>query len=402
MDEKEFIQQDRRGIKMDEKEFGQEDSKVKVQEEGGLREALREQSTTLELDAPAYAIRVKKERKKKKARGLRMVIAIPAVLLVFLGGMIVEYRRILKDLKVNKQYFLMDDAVLEDIKERAGKDATAAFYENIKEYGQETQVNVKFMRKMFPDNIVLKSGGEFLYLPIDESIEKNNYDSSCFVKKDEFMEYQDEQGKVVSKKGIDVSKFQGEIDWKLVKEDGVEFAILRAGYRGYGSGKIVIDEMYLKNLEGTKEENIDIGVYFYSQAISKEEAVEEAKMVIDSLKGYQLTYPVVLDTELPSGEGARTANLTKEERTEYILAFCETIKEAGYTPMIYSNLNWFMLNTDYKALSEYDIWLANYDNVPYFPYDFKMWQYSEKGKVNGISGDVDLNICLKDYSQKDK
>ena len=302
---------------------------------------------------------------------------------------------------VNDQYFLMDDEQLNGIKEETEKEATDEFYEMVKCYGQETQVNVKFMRKMFPDKLVLKSDGEFLYLPIDETIEKNSYDYSRLEQTDKFFEYKNEEGNVTSKKGIDVSKFQGEIDWELVKEDGVEFAILRAGYRGYGSGKLVLDEMFIENLEGTKEHGIDIGVYFYSQATSKEEAVEEAEMVIEALRGYDVTYPVVLDTEAPSGDGARTAGLTNEERTEYILAFCETIEEAGYIPMIYSNLNWFILKTDYKALSKYDIWLANYDTQPYFPYDFKMWQYSEKGAVNGIEGDVDLNICFKDYSKEE-
>lgn len=380
---------------MDDKNLIQEDTKEKIQEEINLREAMLDQSATLELDAPVYVGQAKKEKKKKKNGGLRLVVTIPALLLTFFLGMTAEYHRILENFKINDQYFLMDNMGLEEIKEKAGRDATAAFYEAVKEYGQETQVNVKFMRKMFPENLVIKSDGEFLYLPIDDTIEKNTYDYSRLTKGDKFYEYRNEQGEVISTKGIDVSKFQGEIDWKLVKEDGVDFAILRAGYRGYGSGKIVLDEMFLKNLEGTKEEHMDIGVYFYSQAISKEEAVEEAKVVIDALKGYDVTYPVVLDTELPSGDGARTADLTKEERTEYILAFCETIEEAGYTPMIYSNLNWFILKTDYKALSKYDIWLANYDTLPYFPYDFKMWQYSEKGQVNGISGDVDLNICFR-------
>ena len=97
---------------------------------------------------------------------------------------------------------------------------------------------------------------------------------------------------------------------------------------------------------------------------------------------------------------ALSAKPANEERTEYILAFCEIIEEAGYIPMVYSNVNWFILKTDYKALSKYDIWLANYDSQPYFPYDFQMWQYSEKGQVNGIEGDVDLNICFKDYSEE--
>lgn len=371
---------------------------ISADEEREFSKAVSEQSAVLELDVPVYVDRVRK--KKKKGVRIRTIVAVPFMLLIFCLGMIVEHYRILRDMEVNDKYFLMDDTQLREIKEETGKEATAELYEMVKNYGQETQVNVKFMRKMFPDKLVLKSDGAFLYLPVDESIEENTYDYSRLEKEDEFFVYKDGEGEVISKKGIDVSKFQGEIDWKLVKEDGVEFAILRAGYRGYGNGKLVLDEMFMENLEGTKAQNIDIGVYFYSQATSKEEAMEEAEMVIEALRGYDVTYPVVLDTELPSGDGARTDGLTNEERTEYILAFCEIIEEAGYIPMVYSNVNWFILKTDYKALSKYDIWLANYDSQPYFPYDFQMWQYSEKGQVNGIEGDVDLNICFKDYSEE--
>lgn len=371
---------------------------ISTDEEREFSKAVSEQSAVLELDVPVYVDRVRK--KKKKGVRIRTIVAVPFMVLIFCLGMIVEHYRILRDMEVNDKYFLMDDTQLREIKEETGKEATAELYEMVKNYGQETQVNVKFMRKMFPDKLVLKSDGAFLYLPLDESIEENTYDYSRLEKEDEFFVYKDGEGEVISKKGIDVSKFQGEIDWKLVKEDGVEFAILRAGYRGYGNGKLVLDEMFMENLEGTKAQNIDIGVYFYSQATSKEEAVEEAEMVIEALRGYDVTYPVVLDTELPSGDGARTDGLTNEERTEYILAFCEIIEEAGYIPMVYSNVNWFILKTDYKALSKYDIWLANYDSQPYFPYDFQMWQYSEKGQVNGIEGDVDLNICFKDYSEE--
>lgn len=371
---------------------------ISTDEEREFSKAVSEQSAVLELDVPVYVDRVRK--KKKKGVRIRTIVAVPFMVLIFCLGMIVEHYRILRDMEVNDKYFLMDDTQLREIKEETGKEATAELYEMVKNYGQETQVNVKFMRKMFPDKLVLKSDGAFLYLPLDESIEENTYDYSRLEKEDEFFVYKDGEGEVISKKGIDVSKFQGEIDWKLVKEDGVEFAILRAGYRGYGNGKLVLDEMFIENLEGTKAQNIDIGVYFYSQATSKEEAVEEAEMVIEALRGYDVTYPVVLDTELPSGDGARTDGLTNEERTEYILAFCEIIEEAGYIPMVYSNVNWFILKTDYKALSKYDIWLANYDSQPYFPYDFQMWQYSEKGQVNGIEGDVDLNICFKDYSEE--
>ena len=379
---------------MNTKNYMDRQSMIKRKEDSKeVSDAFFEQSTTLEMDAPIYI-----DTTGKKKKGLSMIVILPIALLTFFLGMFIERQRIVKNKEVDEQHFVMDEEQLDKVREETEKETMDKFYDMVKEYGQETQVNVKFMRKMFPDKMVLKSDGCFWYLDIDESIEKNRYDYSKMQKEGQFFVYTDEEQGIVSKKGIDVSKFQGKIDWKLVKKDGIEFAILRVGFRGYESGKLVLDETFINNLEGTKEQNIDIGVYFYSQAITREEAIEEAQMVIDAIKDYNITYPVVLDTEIPSGDGARTEGLTNEERTEYIQVFCETVEKAGYKPMVYSNVNWFILQTDYKELSKYDIWLANYDSQPYFPYDFQMWQYSDKGKINGIEGDVDLNICFKDYT----
>ncbi len=160
------------------------------------------------------------------------------------------------------------------------------------------------------------------------------------------------------------------------------------------------DEFFKDNMEGALDNGIDVGVYFYTQAISEEEAVEEAEFLLDLLEPYDVAYPVVLDLEDPESASARTAEMTRQEYTKAAIAFLETIKKAGYTPMIYGNLKTFMLMLDLEQLEDYDKWFAYYNAPVYFPYEFTIWQYSSKGRVDGIKGDVDMNVCMKDYGQE--
>jgi len=194
--------------------------------------------------------------------------------------------------------------------------------------------------------------------------------------------------------GIDVSTFQGDIDWNKVANDGIEFVMIRLGFRGYGNGALVLDARYEKNIDAALSAGLDVGVYFFSQAINTEEAVEEATFVIESLKGRPITFPIVFDMEKINDE-ARADNLTKEEITAITVAFCEKIKQAGFTPMIYGNIAWFMENLDLEQIEGYDKWFAQYFSVFTFPYEIKMWQYTSNGQVNGISGNVDINMYFK-------
>ena len=129
--------------------------------------------------------------------------------------------------------------------------------------------------------------------------------------------------------------------------------------------------------------------------------MEEAEFVLDLIEPYEITYPVVIDLEEVTSDDARTADLTKEQYTQNCISFCETIKAAGYTPMIYGNLKTFMIMLDMEQLEDYEKWFAYYNAPVYFPYDFSIWQYSSKGSVRGIDEDVDLNICMKDFVKKD-
>jgi GH25 family lysozyme M1 (1,4-beta-N-acetylmuramidase) len=201
-------------------------------------------------------------------------------------------------------------------------------------------------------------------------------------------------GNVQSLKGIDLSRYQGEVDWALVAADGVDYAMIRVGIRGYGTGEIVIDDTLDANMMGATYNGIDVGAYFFTQAISEEEAIAEADAVIEALAPYNVTYPIAIDVEDVNDSSARTANLTAAQRTDYVIAFCERIESAGYTPMIYGNLKSYCDMLDMERLNEYDKWFAFYDTYVYFPYEITMWQYTDSGVVNGIEGNVDLNITF--------
>lgn len=205
-------------------------------------------------------------------------------------------------------------------------------------------------------------------------------------------------GKVASHKGIDVSKYQGNVDWKKVAADGVEYAFIRVGCRGYGSsGTLIKDEKFHRNVKGALEQGINVGAYFFTQAITTEEALEEAELVIKELEGYQITYPVAIDVEKIQDAKARQDVLTAEERTEICKVFCEKIKAAGYTPMIYGDNETFEKLIIPEELAAYDFWICETDGTMTFPYEFAVWQYSHKGKVSGINAETNISISLKEW-----
>ena len=196
--------------------------------------------------------------------------------------------------------------------------------------------------------------------------------------------------------GIDVSYYQGKIDWKKVKASGIEFAMIRLGYRGYGEeGKLVEDKMAFENIEGALDAGLQVGVYFFSQAITVEEAVEEAEFVLKRIKVYDITMPVVYDWEYISEE-ARTAKMDRRTLTDCYKAFCEKITQAGYTAMAYFNTYQSRQLMYLHELEDYPFWLALYSDRMTFPYRFEMWQYTDSGIVPGIEGKVDINLLFTD------
>lgn len=236
------------------------------------------------------------------------------------------------------------------------------------------------------------------WVDILEDVPVNTYDAACFSLSDGRMRY-DAPG-VDTRTGIDVSVYQGDIDWEAVKADGIDYAIIRLGFRGYGStGSMNLDENFIANIEGATAAGLDVGVYFFSQAITPEEAREEAEFVLHYLEGYELTYPVVFDWEVIGKTTARTYGLDTRTLCESANAFCSMIEDAGYQAMIYITSYAGYVKYDLSEVSEYDLWFAQYADVPTFYYDFAMWQYSSSGRVNGIRGDVDMNISFVDYAK---
>ena len=218
----------------------------------------------------------------------------------------------------------------------------------------------------------------YLTVPYNALAEKNEYDFDNFLKNENGF-YQYEDNTYQSKLGIDVSTYQGIIDWKKVKKAGIEFAILRLGFRGYGqAGNIVLDANFEKNYKAAKKEGIEIGVYFFSQAINIEEVKEEADFVLKHLKGKEITYPVAFDLEKIKNDTARTDNLTSSEITNMTLEFCKIMEEKGYIPSIYGNAKTFTTKMQLELFNNYQKWYADYQEKPLYPYAFTIWQYTEK------------------------
>ena len=229
----------------------------------------------------------------------------------------------------------------------------------------------------------------------------HNYKLDSFVHDGDKVYYQGDDA-YTSRYGIDVSHHQkSNIDWQKVADSGVEFVIVRVGYRGYGinSGWIKEDEYAASNIKKARAAGLDVGTYFFSQAINEEEALEEAEFVIDFFKRNNLSpediaLPVVFDPESIRKDDARTDNVSGEQFTKNTRVFCDKIKEAGFQPMVYSNMLWEAYMLDLKELSDIPVWYADYEDLPQTPYNFIMWQYSESIHVPGIPGNMDGNVLL--------
>ncbi len=220
-----------------------------------------------------------------------------------------------------------------------------------------------------------------------ETIPPNPYEPEDFTTEGEFVDCV--TGK--TRKGIDVSSWQGDIDWQQVKESGVEFVMIRAGWRGSEQGVLSTDRNAQQNYEGAKAAGLEVGCYFFSQAISPAEAVEEAEFLLQQIEHWELSMPVAYDWEYISAD-SRTGNMDPRLLTDCTIAFCERIREAGYAPMIYFNVNQSHKQMYLEELTDYPFWLAMYEAEMNYPYKIHMWQYSNTGSVPGIEGDVDLNM----------
>lgn len=209
--------------------------------------------------------------------------------------------------------------------------------------------------------------------------------------KNGYMCYEDDRYK--SRLIIDVSSHNGDINWEKVKGAGIKGAMIRVGYRGYGDATIVEDDCFQKNIAGAKDAGLKVGVYFFSQATTPEEAIEEAEYVTKKIWGRGVTLPVAFDME-PFMGNERFINHDIKSKTEMADAFLKVISKFGYEPILYGNPTWLSNDVDISKLTEYPVWLAHYTFSTEWPYAFRMWQFTSQGRVSGINGDVDLNLIF--------
>lgn len=247
--------------------------------------------------------------------------------------------------------------------------------------------------------LIINDSGEEEWVPIDENLAKHSYDLNSFVCQSDRMKYY-KSGEVISYLGVDISEKQGYVDFNKVKKAGIDFCMIRVGARGYGTGQLFLDDNFTDNMKRATDAGLEVGVYFYSQAITEEEVLEEVMLVLESIKDYNVTYPVAFQMEYVENDTARVEQISKASKTELAQIFLGTVKSSGYTPMLYGKKEWLLKKVDLTKLSEYDVWLSQNKTQPDYPYQFGMWQYNNHAVIDGISGSVYLNISLIDYSEK--
>lgn len=245
---------------------------------------------------------------------------------------------------------------------------------------------------------IINDNGEEEWILINKRLDMHSYDFTNLVSQSGLMRYF-EEGEETSFVGVDISKYQDHVDFNKLKKAGVDFCMIRVGARGYGTGQLILDEYFQENMKRATDAGLDIGVYFFSQAITQDEVMEEANMVLEYIADYKVTYPVAFDMEYIENDTARVEQLSKEEKTEIAKTYMDTIKAAGYTPILYGKKEWLITELDLSELEDYDVWLSQYEDIPDYPYEFTMWQYTNQGNIDGISGKVDLNISFIDYSE---
>lgn len=339
---------------------------------------------------------MEKNGKNEKKKGGATAFFAGLSLILLAACIFVVYRYINLSNKL-KDHDRKGEEAVEVLQQELNESEGTKLKKRIMESLESGETPLNMLRDIYSDSVVYSADGKFYFVDIDKSVPLNDFNPDDFKRnEDGELEYI-KDGEVSSCKGIDVSKYQGDIDWEKVAADGVDYAIIRIGYRGYGTGEIVLDESFEKNVEGALDAGIDAGVYFFSQAISEDEAVQEAEFVLDKIKKYKINGPVVFDTEeVASGEG-RMKDISRDKLTDIAVKFLETVKKKGYTPMIYANLKWFVANLDISRLGDYEKWFAAYTTPFYFPYEISMWQYTDAGTVDGIQGNVDMNISFRKW-----
>lgn len=377
----------------------------------------------LDEDENLPKIEESKKGKRKKAKKKRtdsivknVIIAVLSVLLFGLLITTILWRIGTKDL-------IYTQAQVDEFAAKAESDKRAACEQSFADGREDMLGGIKSMieddrmkimnvlKTLYPDYIVCYLYNDLKFFPIDESIPKNDYKNEYLVEEREEPEDEfEEKGKLiqtsyvidgeeVGRKGIDVSSYQGNIEWKKVAADGYEFAFIRIMYRGYGTGALKEDTKWKQNVKNAQAAGIKVGVYGVTMAITEEEAKEEAKMMLNLTKDYNLELPYVLDIEIVEDKTSRTYKMDVDKRTDCAVAFLETIEAADKRAMIYHNTQMGAGMLDYTRICKFPVWFANYTIEMYWPYDYDIWQYGLIDHVDGVKGDCDVNIWLKNYEE---
>ena len=249
--------------------------------------------------------------------------------------------------------------------------------------------------------LITNRDGSDEWVLISPYLKKNTYDFTNMEDKAGLKRYM-ENGRKTSYVGVDISKHTGKIYFPSLKAAGVDYVMIRLGSRGYSTGQITLDENFKENIEGAIEAQLDVGVYFYSQAISQDEAIQEANFVVQNLEPYRgkVKYPIAFNMGFVSNDKSRIEGLSREDKTMVTASFLEGIKAAGYVPMVYGDKEWLLKEVDLTKLQDFDVWLSQEEDIPDYPYLYSMWQYDTDGVLNGIDGGADLNICFVGYSER--
>ena len=298
--------------------------------------------------------------------------------------------------------FVSDLSFYKDYEARTSESASDSTSESV----SETTVSISETEQVTEENdgkhtLITNLDGTTEWVVISPHIPKCDYDYTNLFNQSGRLKYF-EDNKCTSFFGIDVSKDQNYIDYNKVKKDGVSFVMVRLGSRGYQTGQLSVDDYFRDNVKRATDAGLDVGVYFMSQAVTEDEAREEARYVIDNLLGYNITYPVALMMQPVKNDTARTDALSKADKTTVIRAFLKEIKDKGYIPVIYGTKRWLFQDIDLvKVVGDYEIWLSDTGvDYPDYPYRYSMWQYDLKGTVDGVSGEVNFNISFVDYALK--
>lgn len=249
--------------------------------------------------------------------------------------------------------------------------------------------------------LIKNSDGTEEWVLISPYLTKNTYDFTNMSETANLRKYTD-NGKKISYVGVDISKHNGTVNFRSMKAAGIDYVMIRLGARGYSTGQLSLDDNFVENIEDAIDAGLDIGIYFYSQAVTLEEATQEVNFVVQNLTPYKehINYPVAFDMESVPNDKARIDGLSREDKTAISAAFLSGIQAAGYIPMLYGNKEWLIKNIDLAQLQNYDVWLSEDEDIPDYPYQYTMWQYTTTGVLNGITGDANLNLCFVSYSDR--